>query len=136
MSPLKAFILALVLNIVAVLAMERIRHFWKGAPPAFDFEPALWYTALAVTIVVTQLCLVAASLNDGFPMYVAIGINIAFVLTAATINGCRAAGRWPTLAETAALLALIAAAFLFQYVSAKAERAHQQSQSAAHPTNA
>lgn len=131
MSPIKAFALAVVLNVIAILAMERVRQLWKGAPPAFPLEPALWYTALAVTIVATQFCLIFASLAEGFPMYVAIGLNIAFVLTAATLNGCRVTGRWPTLAESAGLTALIAAAFIFQYVSANAERAHQERQNIA-----
>ncbi len=126
MSPTKAIALAVVLNVIAVLAMEQVRQLWKGAPPAFALEPALWYTTLAVTIVATQFCLIAASLAVGFPMYVAIGIDIAFVLTAATLNGCRSSGRWPTLAESIWLAALIAAACIFQYVSANAERTHQQ----------
>jgi hypothetical protein len=135
MSPTKAFALAVVLNVIAVLAMEHVRQLWKGAPPAFAFEPALWYTALAVTIVATQFCLIAASLAEGFPMYVAIGINIAFVLTAATLNGCRSSGRWPTLAEFAWLTALIATACMFQYVSANAERTHQQQTQVANQEN-
>jgi hypothetical protein len=125
MSPFKSFALALVLNVVAVLAMERIRQLWKAGTPAFDAEPILWYALLTFTIVVTQFFIIAASLNDAFPMHVAIGINIAFVLTAATLNGCRSAGRWPSIPELAALAALISAAFFLQLMTARAERANQ-----------
>lgn len=126
MSPLKAFALALVLNVVAVLAMERIRLLWKAGTPAFDAEPLVWYAILAVTVVATQLFLVVAALHDAFPMNVAIGINIALVLTVATLNSCRTAGRWPTLPELATLAALLTAAFLLQFTTAKAQRAHQE----------
>jgi hypothetical protein len=131
MSPLKAFALALVLNVIAVIAMERIRQLWRAGTPAFDADALLWYAILAITIVATQLFLVAASLSDAFPTSVAIAINIALVLTAATLNGCRTAGRWPTLPELAALAALLTTTFLFQLATAKADRAHTERQSAA-----
>lgn len=131
MSPFKAFALALVLNVVAVLAMERIRQLWKAGTPAFEAEPLVWYVVLAVTIVVTQFFIVAASLNKGFPMNVAIGINIALVLAVATLNSCRVAGRWPTISEIATLAVLVAAAFALQFITAKAEQAHEGRQIAA-----
>jgi hypothetical protein len=136
MPPLKAFAAALVLNVIAVIAMERIRQLWKGVPPTFAAEPALWYAALAITIVATQFFLIAASLSNAFPMSVAIAINIALVLTAANLNGCRATGRWPTPAELAALAALITTTFLFQVATAAAERAHQERQPATNHSNA
>jgi len=136
MSPFKSFALALVLNVIAVLAMERIRQLWRAGTPALDAEPLLWYALLTVTIVVTQFFIIAASLSDAFPMHVAIGINIAFVLTAATLNGCRTAGRWPSIPELAALTALITAAFFLQFTTAKANRAHQEHPTAVQPGDA
>lgn len=136
MSPFKAFAFALVLNVVAVLAMERIRQLWKAGAPAFDTEPLFWYALLTITIVVTQFFLIAASLSDAFPMHVAIGINIALVLAVATFNSCRVAGRWPTIPELATLAVLLAAAFLFQYTTAKAERAHLPHQPETTPADA
>jgi len=126
MHPLKAFALALVLNVIAVIAMERIRGLWRAGTPAFDANALLWFAILAATITATQFFLVAASLHDAFPTNVAIGINIALVLTVATLNSCRTAGRWPTLPECAALATLLIAAFLLQVATAKADHAQQQ----------
>jgi hypothetical protein len=130
MSPFKAFALALILNIIAVLVMERVRGLWRAGAPAFDAEALLWYAILAVTITVTQFLLVAASLHNAFPMNVAIGINIALVLTAATLNSCRTAGRWPTLPELATLAMLLIAAILLQLATTKANRAQAERQTA------
>jgi hypothetical protein len=131
MSPTKAIALGIFFNVIAVVAMERVRHLWKGDLPAFVGEAWLWYATIAVTIVLTEFCLIEASLAEGFPMYVAIGIVIAFVLAVAMLNGCWMTGRWPSLAETVWLVALIAVAFIFQYVSANAERAHREHRTAA-----
>jgi len=131
MSPAKAIALGIFLNVITVVAMERVRHLWKGDVPAFIYEGWLWYTVIAVTIVATQFCLIEASLAKDFPMYVAIGFVIACVLTVAMFNGCWMTGRWPSLAETIGLVALIAVAFIFQYVSANAERAHRDQLTAA-----
>ena len=131
MSPTKAIALGIFLNVITVVAMERVRHLWKGELPAFAGEAWLWYTTIAVTIVAVEFCLIEASLAEGFPMYVAIGIVIAFVLAVATLNGCWMTGRWPSLAEAIGLTALIAVAFIFQYVSASAERAHRDHLTAA-----
>jgi hypothetical protein len=130
MSPTKAIAVGIFFNLVAVVAMERVRHLWKGDLPAFALEAWLWYVTIAVTIVITEFCLIEASLADGFPMYVAIGICIAFVLAVATLNGCWMTGRWPSLAETVWLVALIAVAFIFQYVTANAERDHRDHRTA------
>jgi hypothetical protein len=124
MSPTKAIVLGLILNVTTVVAMERVRNLWRGAPPAFAAEALAWCVVIAVTIVGAQFCIIAASLADGFPMYVAIGLVIALVLTIATLNGCRSSGRWPTGVESIALVALIVAAFVLQYVSHRAEISH------------
>ncbi len=124
MSPTKAIALGIFLNVITVIGLERVKHLWSDARPAFAAEPWLWYAVIAVTIVATQFCIIQAGLTAGFPMHVGIGILIAFVLTAATLIGCRTSGRWPTLAETTCLLTLIAAAFLFQWVSSNADKAH------------
>lgn len=124
MSPVKAIAIGIVFNVVAILAMERIRQLWKGSPPVFALEPWLWYAVIAVSIVTVQFCLIVASLAESFPMYVAITILIAFVLAIAMFNGCRATGRWPTLGESAWLAIFLATAFVFQYVSTSAEKAH------------
>jgi hypothetical protein len=130
MSPPKAIALGIVFNVITVVGMERVKHLWKGAPPVFASEPWLWYGIIAVTIVVTQFCLIVAALAEGFPMYVAIGIVIAFVLTGATLNGCWMSGRWPTTGESFWLLTLIAVTFVFQYVSSNAEKAHVERKNA------
>ena len=126
MTPTKAIILGLILNVTAVLAMERVRSLYRGTPPAFVGETFTWCAVVAVTIVGAQVCIVIASLAEGFPMCVAIGVLIAFVLTIATFNGCRVSGRWPTALELIALTVLITAAFALQYVSNRAEREHLQ----------
>jgi hypothetical protein len=126
MGPVLSIVFGIILNVSAVLAMEEVRLLWKGAPPAFPYETWVLYALIALTIVGAQFCIIQAGLSNDFPMYVAIGIFIAFVLTFATLNGCRASGRWPTLAEGVLLVALISVAFLLQYVSSSAERAHQE----------
>jgi hypothetical protein len=126
MGPILSIVIGVILNVTTVLAMEEVRLLWKGAPPAFPYEAWVLYAVIAVTIVGAQFCIIQAGLANDFPMYVAIGIFIAFVLTAATLNGCRASERWPTLAEGLLLVALVSVAFLLQYVSSAAERTHRQ----------
>jgi len=125
MSPTKAVILGLFLNISAVLAMERVKWLWRGAPAAFEAEAWVWYGVIAVTIVGAQFCIVQASLAEAFPMYAVISIFIACVMVFSMLNGCRASGRWPTALEGLALAAFLATAFAFQYVSSRAEKAHR-----------
>ncbi len=131
MSPFKVILVGLILNVTAVLVMERVKVLWRGAPPLFVAEAWLAYAVIAVTIVAAQFCIIKVSLADAFPMYAAISIFITFVLTFAMLNGCRTSGRWPTAAEGLALAAFLAAAFVFQYVSSSAERVHQDRQSRA-----
>ena len=131
MSPTKTILLGLILNVTAVLVMERVKNLWRGAPPAFAAEAWLACAVIAVTIVGAQFCIIKASLANAFPMYAAISLFITFVLTFAMLNGCRTSGRWPTIAEGLALAAFLATAFAFQYVSSSAEKAHQERQSAA-----
>lgn len=126
MGPILSIVIGVILNVTTVLAMEEVRLLWKGAPPAFPYEAWVLYAVIAVTIVGAQFCIIQAGLANDFPMFVAIGIFIAFVLTIATLNGCRASERWPTVAEGVLLVALITVAFLLQYVSSAAEKAHQE----------
>jgi hypothetical protein len=127
MSPTKAVILGLFLNVSAVLVMERVKDLWRGGAAMFVGEAWLWYLVIAVTIVGAQFCIIKASLVEAFPMYAVISVFIAIVLTFSMLNGCRASGRWPTVVEAVALVAFLATAFAFQYVSSRAEKAHRES---------
>ncbi|MGD9631864.1 MAG: hypothetical protein AB7G28_08180 [Pirellulales bacterium] len=126
MTPTKAVILGLFLNVSAVLVMERVKSLWRGAPAAFEMEAWLWYAVIAVAIVGAQFCIIWASLSDALPMFAVISGFIAVVLTFSMLNGCRTSGRWPTLLEGLALAAFLATAFAFQLVSSRAEKAHRE----------
>lgn len=126
MSPTKAVILGLFLNVSTVLVMERVKVLWRGGTAAFAGEAWLWYVLIAVTIVGAQFCIIKASLSEALPMFAVISGFIAVVLTFSMLNGCRASGRWPTVLEGLALAAFLATAFAFQYVSSRAEKAHQE----------
>lgn len=126
MSPTKAVLLGLFLNVSAVLVMERVKNMWRGAPAVFEGEAWVWYAVIALTIVGAQFCIIKASLAEAFPMYAVISIFIAIVLTFSMLNGCRASGRWPTVVEGVALAAFLATAFALQYVSSRAEKSHQE----------
>ena len=93
----------------------------------FAGEAWLWYAVIVLTIVGAQFCIIKASLAEAFPMYAVISIFIAFVMVFSMLNGCRTSGRWPTAMEAVALVAFLATAFAFQYVSSRAEKAHQES---------
>lgn len=125
MSPTKAVLLGLFLNVAAVLVMERVKDLWRGGAPLFGGEAWLWYLVIAVSIVGAQFCIIKASLSEALPMFAVISGFIAVVLTFSMLNGCRASGRWPTMLEGLALVAFLATAFAFQYVSSKAEKAHR-----------
>lgn len=125
MTPTKAVLLGLFLNVTAVLAMERVKSLWRGAPGLFEGEAWVWHVVIAVSIVGAQFCIIKASLAEAFPMYAVISIFIAVVMVFSMLNGCRASGRWPTILETVALVAFLTTAFVFQLVSSRAEKAHQ-----------
>lgn len=126
MSPTKAVLVGLLLNVSAILVMERVKDLWRGGVPLFVGEAWLWYVVISVTIVGAQFCIIKASLAEAFPMYAVISIFIAFVMVFSMLNGCRTSGRWPTVLEGLALAAFLATAFVFQYVSSRAERTHQE----------